>query len=74
MTTTAEKIPVAVRLIGGPTAMIEIGGHRLLTDPTFDSPSRVAIASRTLTEKPPPAVPVDQTASAISGSRSAGTV
>ncbi len=25
-------------LIGGPTALIEIGGFRLLTDPTFDAP------------------------------------
>ena len=26
--------------IGGPTALIEIGGRRLLTDPTFDDPGR----------------------------------
>jgi len=26
--------------IGGPTALIEVGGWRLLTDPTFDSPGR----------------------------------
>ncbi|HWM08236.1 MAG TPA: MBL fold metallo-hydrolase [Solirubrobacteraceae bacterium] len=26
--------------IGGPTALIEIGGWRLLTDPTFDAPGR----------------------------------
>ena len=25
-------------LIGGPTALIEIDGFRLLTDPTFDAP------------------------------------
>jgi len=25
-------------LIGGPTLLIEIGGFRLLTDPTFDAP------------------------------------
>ncbi len=31
---TAAKIT----LIGGPTALIEIGGFRLLTDPTFDAP------------------------------------
>jgi L-ascorbate metabolism protein UlaG (beta-lactamase superfamily) len=32
----------AVRLthIGGPTVLIEVGGRRLLTDPTFDAPGR----------------------------------
>ena len=28
-----------ITLIGGPTALIEVGGFRLLTDPTFDAPS-----------------------------------
>ncbi len=27
-----------ITLIGGPTALIEIDGFRLLTDPTFDAP------------------------------------
>jgi L-ascorbate metabolism protein UlaG (beta-lactamase superfamily) len=31
---------VAVTHIGGPTALIEVGGWRLLTDPTFDAPGR----------------------------------
>jgi L-ascorbate metabolism protein UlaG (beta-lactamase superfamily) len=31
---------VRVTHIGGPTALIEIGGWRLLTDPTFDAPGR----------------------------------
>ena len=26
--------------LGGPTALIEVGGWRLLTDPTFDPPGR----------------------------------
>ncbi len=26
--------------IGGPTALIEVGGLRLLTDPTFDPPGK----------------------------------
>ena len=30
--------PVALTLIGGPTALVEIAGFRLLTDPTFDQP------------------------------------
>ena len=29
---------VSVRVLGGPTALIEYGGLRLLTDPTFDAP------------------------------------
>src|SRR5919202_4551647 len=29
---------VTITLIGGPTALIEIDGFRLLTDPTFDGP------------------------------------
>jgi len=35
-------MPADVRLthIGGPTTLIEIGGLRLLTDPTFDAPGR----------------------------------
>ena len=29
---------LSITLIGGPTALIEIDGFRLLTDPTFDQP------------------------------------
>jgi L-ascorbate metabolism protein UlaG (beta-lactamase superfamily) len=31
---------VSVTHIGGPTALIEVGGWRILTDPTFDAPGR----------------------------------
>ncbi|WP_017540645.1 MBL fold metallo-hydrolase [Nocardiopsis halophila] len=31
-------LPLPVRVIGGPTALITYGGLRLLTDPTFDPP------------------------------------
>ena len=31
-------MPVIITLIGGPTALIEFDGFRLLTDPTFDAP------------------------------------
>ena len=48
--------------IGGPTALIEVGGWRLLTDPTFDPPGRRysfgwGSSSRKLTgpRSPPPA-------------------
>ncbi len=29
---------ISITLIGGPTALIEVDGFRLLTDPTFDAP------------------------------------
>jgi L-ascorbate metabolism protein UlaG (beta-lactamase superfamily) len=32
---------LSITLIGGPTALIEIDGFRLLTDPTFDAPGTV---------------------------------
>src|SRR3954466_14409051 len=31
---------VRITHIGGPTTLIEVGGWRLLTDPTFDPPGR----------------------------------
>jgi len=31
-----------ITLIGGPTALIEIGGFRFLTDPTFDGQASIA--------------------------------
>ncbi len=41
---------VAVRYLGGPTALLEIGGLRLLTDPTFDPPGPYPIGERALTK------------------------
>lgn len=52
--------PVAVQLIGGPTAMIEIGGLRLLTDPTFDPPGEHPVGARSLMKTRGPAIPVEQ--------------
>jgi hypothetical protein len=52
----------AVRLthVGGPTVLIETGGWRLLTDPTFDDPGRrYAFGWGTLSRKlTGPAIPV----------------
>ena len=47
--------------VGGPTVLLEVGGWRLLTDPTFDAPGRRyafgwGTSSRKLTG---PAVPVE---------------
>ena len=33
---------ITVHLVGGPTAVFEIGGVRLLTDPTFDPPGDIS--------------------------------
>ncbi|KRD09455.1 MULTISPECIES: MBL fold metallo-hydrolase [unclassified Streptomyces] len=39
MTSSVETVePFPVRVFGGPTALFEYGGLRLLTDPTFDDP------------------------------------
>jgi L-ascorbate metabolism protein UlaG (beta-lactamase superfamily) len=53
---------VRITHIGGPTTLIEVGGWRLLTDPTFDPPGRRygfgwGTSSRKLTG---PAVPVEE--------------
>jgi L-ascorbate metabolism protein UlaG (beta-lactamase superfamily) len=34
------SVPLTITYIGGPTALIEVGGLRLLTDPTFDAPGK----------------------------------
>jgi L-ascorbate metabolism protein UlaG (beta-lactamase superfamily) len=50
---------VVVRYVGGPTAIIEIGGARLITDPTFDPPGDHPIGSRVLTKTAGPAMEPD---------------
>src|SRR5512146_1910190 len=42
--------------IGGPTALIELGGLRFLTDPTFDPPGDHPVGQRVLTKPSGPAV------------------
>jgi L-ascorbate metabolism protein UlaG (beta-lactamase superfamily) len=53
---TAE---LTVWLVGGPTAVIELGGVRLLTDPTFDPPGDHPVGNRVLTKTTGPAVPAE---------------
>jgi L-ascorbate metabolism protein UlaG (beta-lactamase superfamily) len=48
-----------IRYVGGPTAVIAIGGVRLLVDPTFDEPGDYPVGSRTLTKTAGPAVAAD---------------
>jgi L-ascorbate metabolism protein UlaG (beta-lactamase superfamily) len=40
MTEATSQTWISVRAIGGPTAALELGGLRFLTDPTFDAPGR----------------------------------
>lgn len=46
-------------LIGGPTLLIEIGGFRLLTDPTFDGPGTYQLPHVTLEKLAGPALPAE---------------
>src|SRR5436305_12913354 len=47
---------VSITLIGGPTALIEIDGFRLLTDPTFDAPGAYQLPHVKLEKLTGPAV------------------
>lgn len=48
MSASASSGGVTVRYGGGPTALLEIAGVRLLTDPTFDPPGDYPIGERKL--------------------------
>jgi L-ascorbate metabolism protein UlaG (beta-lactamase superfamily) len=52
--------PLTVTLIGGPTALIEYAGFRLLTDPTFDGPGEYQLPYTTLKKTSTPALRADQ--------------
>jgi L-ascorbate metabolism protein UlaG (beta-lactamase superfamily) len=45
-----------IRYVGGPTAVVEIGGVRLLLDPTFDPPGEYPVGERVLSKTLPPAL------------------
>ncbi|WCB94131.1 hypothetical protein DSM104299_02859 [Baekduia alba] len=36
----SEALPLTLTHIGGPTLLVEVGGWRILTDPTFDAPGK----------------------------------
>jgi len=50
---------VTITLIGGPTALIEIDGFRLLTDPTFDAPGSYQLPHVKLEKLEGPAMTAD---------------
>jgi L-ascorbate metabolism protein UlaG (beta-lactamase superfamily) len=47
---------VRILYLGGPTSLLELGGLRFLTDPTFDPPGEYAIGERVLTKTHGPAL------------------
>ncbi len=51
---------VRMTLIGGPTALIEAGGLRFLTDPTFDAPGHYKLPHVVLEKTASPALTADQ--------------
>lgn len=51
---------LSITLIGGPTALIEVNGFRLLTDPTFDHPGEYKLPHATLKKLSAPALTADQ--------------
>ncbi len=50
---------LTLTLVGGPTALIEIDGFRLLTDPTFDLPGTYQLPAVKLEKLSPPALTAD---------------
>jgi L-ascorbate metabolism protein UlaG (beta-lactamase superfamily) len=56
MTDSKTSLDVNVTLVGGPTLLIEIAGVRLLSDPTFDPPSRYESGSIVLEKTAGPAI------------------
>jgi L-ascorbate metabolism protein UlaG (beta-lactamase superfamily) len=53
------SVPLAITLVGGPTALIEIDGFRLLTDPTFDAPGSYQLPHVKLEKLTGPALTAD---------------
>ena len=51
-----SRMDVNITLIGGPTALIEAGGFRLLTDPVFDGPGEYPLPHVTLRKTSKPAL------------------
>src|SRR3954447_17349576 len=50
---------LSITLIGGPTALIELDGFRLLTDPTFDGPGAYQLPHVKLEKLSGPAISAD---------------
>ncbi|AKS32660.1 MBL fold metallo-hydrolase [Mycolicibacterium goodii] len=44
---TADRASFGVAVLGGPTTVVDIGGHRLICDPTFDPPTDYGYLQKT---------------------------
>ena len=55
-----EPAAITIQLVGGPTAIFDVGGVRLLTDPTFDPPGDHPVGIRNLVKTTSPALSVDE--------------
>jgi len=51
---------ITITLVGGPTALIEAGGFRFVTDPTFDPPGDYALPHVTLRKTTGPSLSADR--------------
>jgi L-ascorbate metabolism protein UlaG (beta-lactamase superfamily) len=60
MTSTSTSEALAVTTLGGPTVVLDVGGLRVLVDPTFDAPGEYPIGNRTLVKDAPPAWTPDE--------------
>jgi L-ascorbate metabolism protein UlaG (beta-lactamase superfamily) len=57
MTDTVSTLEeISVRTFGGPTALLEYGGLRILTDPTFDAPGDYPLGDLVLTKTAPASI------------------
>ncbi|GAC66372.1 MBL fold metallo-hydrolase [Gordonia soli] len=56
MTSTEITLGIDFLHVGGPTALIEIGGVRVVTDPTFSAPGTFPVGERALTKYTGPAL------------------
>lgn len=53
------KSSLTITAVGGPTLLVELGGLRLLTDPTFDPPGSYSVGERSLVKTASPAIGLD---------------
>jgi L-ascorbate metabolism protein UlaG (beta-lactamase superfamily) len=56
---TGNHHRLGIRYVGGPTALLRVGGLQLLTDPTFDPPGEHPVGNRVLVKTAGPAVGPD---------------
>lgn len=55
-----SEIEINLTLIGGPTVLLDIGGFKVLTDPTFDPPGKYQAGGIVLEKTAGPALSADE--------------